>query len=581
MADSPGRPENDPFASLSGGGQAGPVNDPFARPDDSSASHRPEQTEVSDAGVRPEPTLGNGASNGGGLPFKVRGQTEPVKVKPRASDPFRTEPQPPGDASPPADPFRADAAAPEIKAEAPPAVEPVVNEPEPPGDALPPADPFRPEPEVAEPVGIAGDAAPAAYWSEQDELPNRRYDQQMSEDDYIAARTQRLRGGGRHDDYEYDPYAYAPHRSWYTDARVWGSLLAATAIGVILAVVVIFATQGSDNDGQVAGVSDDVEAGVQIEAPAEGDTVPVGQPYTVMARVAHPDGVDRVELQVDGQVVGTFEPQAAEGGEPPDEATAQIAWTPEDPRDYQIAIFAFAANGERIGEEQRSVTAAFADGSEAFVQASDPVNVREFPSTEDVVQAYGKLQPNEQRKILQKTTTGSGDWYLIEFAPASPTGQGWVFAQVVNVVGDINSVQSVEPPALPTPTPSPTETPSATPSETATPEPETDFDLEPVGYDDGFVEIKNNGPGDFGGSVTIFYLTATLEDGCQLDTASGQYTVDDVSLGAGQVLSLGINSELEPDGLYCVGISAEGETDNTNNAVGPFQGDVPTPTATP
>jgi Bacterial Ig domain len=393
--------------------------------------------------------------------------------------------------------------------------------------------------------------------------PKRTIEDRLAEDDLVQARTQRVAAGS----YGYVPYAYEEeHKSLLKDPRIWGSLLAATAIGVILAVVIVVA--GGGGDGQVAGVTDEVTADVTIEAPAEGATVAAGQPFVVRAIVTHPDGIEQVDLQVNGSPIASDTPDGGGDG-PPSNFTAELEWTPEDEGEYTLAVVGITPDGERFGEDnQRLVTAAYAAGSEAFVVALDPTNVREYPSTDERSQSFGQLQPGEERRILQKTSTGAGGWFLIEF-PASPTGQGWVLEQLVDTRGDLNAVQSVEPPALPTPEPTPTETPEATPS--ATPE-SGEFDLEPAGYDEdeGYVEIKNNGPGDFRGYIVLFYLAADTTSGCQLNTQSGNYPIEGVQIAANQVVSVRFTTP-QPDGLFCIGISVENDQDPENNAIGPYQ----------
>jgi hypothetical protein len=344
--------------------------------------------------------------------------------------------------------------------------------------------------------------------------------------------------------------------------------VAATAVGVVLALVVVLS--GSDPDEEVAGVQGEgVEPRAEIQSPAEGQQLPVGQPLEVQGLFAHPDGIARVELQVDGAFVGSVEPEAG-GGEPPQTFETAIDWPgPQDPGSHQLLLFAVTASGERI-DATLAVNAVVPEGSEAFVEAPEPANVREYPTTDERFPPYGQLQPGERNKILGQLA--SGEWFLIEFL-ASPSGQGWVFSQLVTVVGDLATVPVVEDPQIPA------ATPSSTPTETATPTPteevSTEYDIEPRDYQGGFVEIKNNGPGPFSGAITFFYLAADTVDGCQLNTQSGHYTIDDVEIPAGQVLSIGFDEVAPPEGLFCVGIEVEGETDNTNNAIGPYQGPPP------
>ncbi|HET9201235.1 MAG TPA: Ig-like domain-containing protein [Dehalococcoidia bacterium] len=527
MADSPSGNAGNPFSGLTGDGNGKPAegssNDPFERPANGSAAPPPKQPATVVGAPAPALNSTHGtAGNGNGLPFKVSGQTEPVKV----SKGTATSVQPASDETT-SDPFR--------------------REPETPEVSTPPEE---------------STVSPASYSTEDELPPNRVVDDRRAEEERIEAHTQRLHSG----QYGYVPYAYEEERKpLFRDPRIWGSLLAATAIGVILAVVIVVA--GGD-DGKVAGVSDEVSADVVIEAPEEGATVAAGQPFLVRAVVTHPDGIEQVDLQVNGSPTASDTPDGG-GEEPPSNFTAEMEWTPEDEGQYTLAVVGVTPDGERFGEEQRVVNVAFAAGTEAFVVALDPTNVREYPSTDERSQSFGQLQPGEERRILQRTSTGAGGWFLIEF-PASPTGQGWVLEQLVDTRGDLTTVESVEPPALPTPEPTPTETPSPTAS--ATPEGSGEFDLEPAGYDEdeGYVEIKNNGPGDFRGYIVLFYLTADTSSGCQLDTQSGNYPIEGIRIAANQVVSVRFNTP-QPDGLFCIGISVENDQDPENNAIGPYQ----------
>lgn len=392
----------------------------------------------------------------------------------------------------------------------------------------------------------------------------------------IHAHQDRVRDGW-HDPLDYDD---RPRRSWFASPAVLAALLGAIGIGVVVAVIVVVGLGSDDDDpALVADSTVGAQAAVAVQQPQPDSVVTVGDVVQVQALASHPDGVQRVELSVDGQFINSQQPDLSGGGEPPTEFSATIDWTPEEPRPYQLVIGAVSPDGERV-DNRLTVTAVVPpDSIEPAVIAAEPVRVREYPSTDENILIYGDLQPNERRPIISRLA--SNEWLLVEF-PASPSGEGWVFAQSVATEGDLESVPVVEAPVAPTPTPTatPTETPTATPTETATPA-ATEFDLQPTDFDASFgVEIVNNGPGDFTGPITLFYLTADTAAGCLLDTQSGFYTIDNVNLPAGHVLSVRFDVA-PPAGLFCVGIGVEGEAVNTNNAIGPFQESAPQPTPTP
>jgi uncharacterized protein YraI len=86
------------------------------------------------------------------------------------------------------------------------------------------------------------------------------------------------------------------------------------------------------------------------------------------------------------------------------------------------------------------------------------VNVRAGPCT--CYDKVGVLVAGQTSPILGRNP--EGDWFEIEYV-GGPNGVGWVFKDLVHVVGDINAMATILPP--PTPTLPPTTTPG--PGETA------------------------------------------------------------------------------------------------------------------
>jgi len=86
------------------------------------------------------------------------------------------------------------------------------------------------------------------------------------------------------------------------------------------------------------------------------------------------------------------------------------------------------------------------------VEVFQDVNVRAGPCT--CYDQVGVLLPGQTSAILGRNPEGT--WYEIEYIGA-PAGLGWVFKDLVRVVGDVNSMPTVLPP--PTPTLPPTTTP--------------------------------------------------------------------------------------------------------------------------
>jgi uncharacterized protein YraI len=82
------------------------------------------------------------------------------------------------------------------------------------------------------------------------------------------------------------------------------------------------------------------------------------------------------------------------------------------------------------------------------------VNVRAGPGTD--YDQVGVLIPGQTSPIVGRNPEGT--WFEIEYV-GGPNGTGWVFKDLVRVVGDLNTMPTVIPP--PTPTLVPTTTPVA------------------------------------------------------------------------------------------------------------------------
>jgi hypothetical protein len=86
------------------------------------------------------------------------------------------------------------------------------------------------------------------------------------------------------------------------------------------------------------------------------------------------------------------------------------------------------------------------------VEIFQDVNVRGGPCT--CYDQVGVLLPGQTSAIIGRNPEGT--WYEIEYV-GGPDGIGWVFKDLVHVIGDVNSMPTVIPP--PTPTLPPTTTP--------------------------------------------------------------------------------------------------------------------------
>lgn len=97
-------------------------------------------------------------------------------------------------------------------------------------------------------------------------------------------------------------------------------------------------------------------------------------------------------------------------------ATATFTWTPTPPAATQL---------------------------EALPEAGE-VNVRALPDPSS--QRLGTIRAGDQYIVRGRYFS----WYLFDF-PASPTGTGWVFGQLVRIIGDERSIPDNNPYTVPTP----------------------------------------------------------------------------------------------------------------------------------
>jgi hypothetical protein len=91
------------------------------------------------------------------------------------------------------------------------------------------------------------------------------------------------------------------------------------------------------------------------------------------------------------------------------------------------------------------------------VEIFQDVNVRAGPST--YYDQVGVLIPGQTSAIIGRNPEGT--WFEIEYV-GGPNGIGWVFKDLVRVVGDLNTMPTVIPPPTPTLPPTATPQPGAT-----------------------------------------------------------------------------------------------------------------------
>jgi uncharacterized protein YraI len=105
------------------------------------------------------------------------------------------------------------------------------------------------------------------------------------------------------------------------------------------------------------------------------------------------------------------------------------------------------------------------------VVAVDLLNLRAGPDT--TYDILTMMEEGARLKVVGRTE--ANDWLKVV---TSDGREGWVFAEMLNVSGDLGAIAVAEVPATPTPLPSPTPEAPAAPSETPTPTPEPGILLE-------------------------------------------------------------------------------------------------------
>jgi hypothetical protein len=246
---------------------------------------------------------------------------------------------------------------------------------------------------------------------------------------------------------------------------------------------------------------------VIITVPTIGQRFQTGQTVEVQYEAIGKQGISRVELLVDGDIV-TADDFIPQPGSP---FVAKSLWVPDRPGSYSLQIQAFSPDNVVIQSgpvfiEVEAVvpivqteptrltpsptrptvrstntpmtiplppTATVVpsptvppgtptpDYPHLIARVEPGLNVREGPST--TFRRLGSLRPGETARIFGQNDIGAGKWWQIEFS-RTPGGVGWVSAradlvEAVNATDvAIAAVPSPEP-ALATPTPVPTPVP--------------------------------------------------------------------------------------------------------------------------
>lgn len=252
---------------------------------------------------------------------------------------------------------------------------------------------------------------------------------------------------------------------------------------------------------------------VIISLPKAGRELKQGLPVEVQYEALAGQGIRRVDLLVDDQVVNTseFVPQ------PGSVFVSKMNWMPQEPGSHTLRVQVYNPAGE-IGRSdkilvkvvsavpptptgtpsptlapasptpQRTPTTRQGDVLPTFtasptsppstpshphlvVRIQPGLNVRQGPGT--AYERVGFLPAGEQAEILGQSDIGAGRWWLIRFDPV-PGSRGWVSASAAYSDSfNTGNVPLVAPPPTPVP-PTPVPTPTATPAPVAQ-QPQIDF----------------------------------------------------------------------------------------------------------
>jgi hypothetical protein len=212
---------------------------------------------------------------------------------------------------------------------------------------------------------------------------------------------------------------------------------------------------------------------VVILSPKTGEIFEQDQPIIVISKAVDPQGLARLYLMANGQVVGKLKNPDPESNQA---LLVSQFWFPHSVGDQAIRVIAYDTTG-MVGKSEYvfvQVEALTTTTTPTPIPTSTPavpyvmvtsagaVRVRTGPSTQ--YEQAGNLAQGQTAVITGRNDVGQGTWWQIQF-PAAPTGLGWISGNPAYVTAyNTENVPVVAPPPLPTPPPSPTPPPAPTPT---------------------------------------------------------------------------------------------------------------------
>lgn len=312
------------------------------------------------------------------------------------------------------------------------------------------------------------------------------------------------------------------------------------------------------NQSQVTSTTVSGNPEVRIVSPLPNATYLEGVPVNIVANVSNAGAdIDRVEVLVDGSIVATL-------AQPNDSGAVSFSvthgWSATGVGAHSIDVTAFRADGSSSAPAAVNITVVNRNAQPTATNTNDPaalptvtprttlqaatvsgnqstpatqtsgggsatssvptvnitqgVNVRRGPGLA-FDPPIGAFAPGQTAEILAVNT--AGDWYKVRYGG----GEGWVFAQLVQATGDLNSLPREAGPAVPT------AAPTAIPLPTATTAPQSTANLVA-----GIVELSPAQP-TCAQTINIGFDVANL--GTTASSASSTVSVQDVRVADGSV----------------------------------------------
>jgi hypothetical protein len=223
---------------------------------------------------------------------------------------------------------------------------------------------------------------------------------------------------------------------------------------LVLLVTLGLATLACEG-GALLGTGGGAQPTVTIGSPAAGSSVTVNEAVTVQASGSDPSGpgVARLELQVDGVTVDTFE-----AGGPQASVTASLTFTPASEGPVSVVVIAYREDGtasapstialsvegaaaEPPAEGEGDTSGDEPSSSQVRVEAraNDNANIREAPGPGCPI--IGTWPKDQTGDFLVRTESQTEYWYQTDFLGEDQLG--WVYHESFTLLEDDSALPRV------------------------------------------------------------------------------------------------------------------------------------------